>query len=174
MISRNLFVKIMAVGFVLAFTAINLFPDGQTTLPNAKIEKKLTLKFTADLKVVAITDSPCLCENDMMRYFDTIAPKNLTVYLHNDSTHTINVKLTVKYFSLSRVPNAYNTITRNFTMTANQSRSEVIWANTYYDIIRVKNPIFLEAKAEITNDNITDSNPANNVYKTDKCEAYVY
>lgn len=175
MIRRNSFIKITVLGLILAVAAVNLTADNQqTTVPNTAVQNKYVPKFNADLKVVAVTDSPCLCENDMMRYFTTIAPKNLTVYLHNDSTHNINVKLTVKYFSLYRTPNAYNTITRNFSMTANQSRSEVIWANTYYDIIRVGNPYFLEASAEITNANITDSNLSNNVYKTDKCEAYVY
>ena len=175
MLRRNLFIKILALSVLLTLATANLFPDDpQTTIPNATVQAKLVRKFSADLKVVAITNSPCLCENDMKRYFDTIAPKNLTVYLHNDSTVSVDVKLTVKYFSLSRVPNSWNTIVRNFSMTANQSRSEVIWANTYYDIIRVDNPIFLEASAEITNTNITDTNLTNNVYKTDKCEVYLY
>jgi hypothetical protein len=175
MLRRNWFIKILALSILLTLATANLFPDDQqTTINNTMVQQKLVRKFNADLKVVAIMNSPCLCENDMKRYFDTIAPKNLTVYLHNDSAVSINVKLTVKYFSLSRVPNSWNTIVRNFSMTANQARSEVIWANTYYDIIRAKNPVFLVARADITNTNITDTNLANNVYKTDKCEVYVY
>lgn len=175
MLRRNWFIKITMLSALMIFATANLFPDDpQTTIPNSTVQAKLVRKFNADLKVVAITNSPCLCEVDMKRYFDTIAPKNLTVYLHNDSTVSVDVKLTVKYFSLSRVPNSYNTIVRNFSMNGNQTRSEVIWANTYYDIIRAKNPIFLEATAEITNTNITDTNLSNNTYKTDKCEVYLY
>lgn len=159
---------IIIVTFLLS--GILLAEGPQVMKPKSKVKaRQLPVKLRADVSVDFIEAYPCMACNEWdLARLDTIAPKNLMVYMMNKSAYRVNVKLTVKYFSLYRKEGDWNSFTRNIVIQPNSAKTEVFWANTYYDLVKKSKKI--EATIEITNNNITDPNLSNNTLSTDKCE----
>jgi len=142
--------------------------------PITKIKtERLQLRLSADIEITAMVSNPCMCFNDLKNYHNAISPKYMHVRVWNPSRLTINAKVTLKYYSLSRSPGTWKTFTRNITIDPNSKKTAIFWSNTYYDIISIKNTRKVEAKVEILNTNVTDPNMGNNTFVSQRCEYYV-
>ncbi len=166
---------IFVVMLMVVFAATAVIAQEQLKIdPNMKVKKPLVLKLSADVQVVAFESSPCLCFDDVMRYFKSISPKRMSVHIWNNSKVRVNTKLTLKYRSYYRKPGKIATYTRNVVLEPNQSKNILFWNNTYYDIIDVRGSRNYTAELEITDTNITDPDPSNNKRSSQRCEVYVY
>jgi hypothetical protein len=170
--SFTLNLAIIAIIFSLIVCPAALFADDPPTVTPATtvVRTALQLKLSADLSVGIIETHPCLCADDL-KNLNVLAPKNMRVRVFNDSSLTVNAKVTVKYYSLNRENGAWKTWTRNITLNPRQTQVVTIWGNTYYDLIRRSTRI--TAKVEITSTNITDPDLTNNERKINECEYYI-
>jgi hypothetical protein len=134
------------------------------------------ITYNADVMVVGIHNSPCLCESGLSDNFNIIVPKNMSVFVSNDSAYSVNVKVTLKYYSMYRT-HGWRTLESTFTLTPRQANREVVfWRNTYYDLIQIHGERPLTAKIEILGKSKIDPKTVNNslLLTRRECRAYVY
>jgi len=168
-------IVISLVIFAAFLTGGILMADNPQTQvkPIGKIMAKKLPKM-ADLQVYGIETLKCLCEPNMKRFFDAIVPFTASVNVRNQSGMTINGKVKIRYFSLSRDPGKWHTEYQNFTLNPHESKVVKVWGNTYFDIIRVKGGEKVTFSAEITTPGVVDPKSDNNSVSTNKCTYYMY
>ncbi|MEN8152820.1 MAG: hypothetical protein ABFR75_02260 [Acidobacteriota bacterium] len=168
----KLFIVLICI-FAVAFT-VSAQKAAKKVEKNALTFNKLALMRTGDVAIVGVTTGPCMCSADLKRYHNAISPKNMSAFIFNKSKFEVKVRVTFKYFSLSRDPGKWKEFTRDLTIPANSTSMCVVWANNYYDIIRIKGAaqkLFIDVK--ITSKNVREFNLSDNKWIATDCEYYV-
>lgn len=130
-------------------------------------------RYPVDVGVVYINTLKCMCEADMEKYVDTMAPYTVQVGLENKSTVRLTVKLEVSWISRYRkMGRKFDIDPRSITLEPRSSHMETIWANNYYDLIKL--PDGITAKVSVVSKRYMDINLRNNTKNINQCYYYMY
>lgn len=167
------FIFIMTVFMLGAFLSSLVIADQKKkSLPLDKVRAK-PRKFVVDVGIVYINATKCMCEEDMKKYVKTMAPYTVEVGLENKSNSRVKVKLEVSWISRYRkMGQKFEIVPRTITLEPKRSHLETIWANNFYDLIKI--PDGITAKVTVDSKRFMDTKPGNNTKNIDSCFYYMY
>lgn len=159
------FTKLLSLVVLVLFVASSALIFGQ------KIQKQLILPVDVEVKYINAKD--CMCEDNLKRYVKTMSPKTVEVGLQNHSNARVTVKLEVSWISRYRKPGeTFSIDPRTIVLEPRSSKLEIIFRNTYYDLMQT--PDGITAKIKVTGKRFRDTNPANNTKNIGECYYYMY
>jgi hypothetical protein len=126
-----------------------------------------------DVELTYINAKDCMCEDNLKRYVKTMAPKTVEVGLQNHSNARITVVLNVSWKSRYRKPcETFSIDPRTIVLEPRSSKLEIIFRNTYYDLMEV--PDGITASIKVKGKQFRDIKPENNSKNITQCEYYMY
>lgn len=166
--SFRVFFVLMAV---VCLTSLTVASSQTQMKPVNKVQAQLLLP--ADVLIKYINAKDCMCEANLKRYVKTMAPKTVEVGLENKSNFRVTIKLEVSWISRYRKPGeTFNITPRTIVLAPKSSKLEIIYKNTYYDLMQT--PDGITAKISIMGKKYRDPNKANNTKKISECFYYMY
>ncbi len=156
--------KIKVLMFLGTMCLVLVIMQPLSAFNQANVMKKpiKPLKFAVDVYIRAISVEQCLCENDLSRNFNALAPKKVAVILYNEHTRSVKVETTLTYYNLA---NKKITIKRISDLPSKRTR----WVTFINSYKLIKKSSRISAYIRIIDSRYSDKNTSNNKKSIKEC-----